>query len=205
MGERGEGSGLFSIIERRRMIDISRTIIPKSDQLNFDDFICGQTKTINITDVTGKEGDQPVSIHYEGGEGKPYKPSKGMRRVIANAWGMDTKIYIGRSISLYGDPTVKFGGMEQGGIRISHMSHIAKSITLAVTETRGRKKPFTVHPIDASAAPSLSDMLSDISTAPNGEGLEFKFKTAYKTFTDAESRAKLVAAKDRRKAEIKDA
>lgn len=49
---------------------------------------------------------------------------------------------------------------------------------------------------------TLDDMLTDISIAPTAEGLEFKFKAAYKAFSDAESRGKIVAAKDKRKEEL---
>jgi len=37
--------------------------------------------------------------------------------------------------------------MEVGGIRISHMSHIDKPVTIALTATRGNKKPTTVQPL----------------------------------------------------------
>ncbi len=35
-----------------------------------------------------------------------------------------------------------------GGIRISHLSHIDKPITMALTATKGSKKLFTVHPLE---------------------------------------------------------
>ena len=103
-------------------MDISQTIAPKSNQLNFDDFLSGESKTIKITEVSGtSEKEQPIAISYEGDNGKPYRPSKGMRRVLVYVWGKDSKDYIGRSLTLYGDPEVKFGGQAVGGIRISHM------------------------------------------------------------------------------------
>jgi hypothetical protein len=62
------------------------TIVPKSDQLNSDDLI-GGPRTIRLTKVhlTGEE--QPVALHYEGDDGKPYKPCKSMRRVLVQLWG----------------------------------------------------------------------------------------------------------------------
>jgi hypothetical protein len=80
--------------------------------------------TITITGVTVKGGgqEQPVAIHFEGDDGKPYKPCKSMSRVLVSAWGPDSSKYVGRSLTLYCDPKVKWGGMEVGGIRISHMS-----------------------------------------------------------------------------------
>lgn len=133
------------------MSDMRQVIIPKSDQLNADDLLAGPI-TIKITAVTVRGGqEQPVSISYEGDEGKPYKSCKSMNRVLVTAWGPDSSKYIGRSLTLYCDPKVKWGGMEVGGIRISHMSHIEKPLTLALTVTRANKKPYTVQPLAVEA------------------------------------------------------
>lgn len=68
-------------------MNLADTIIPKSDQLNADDLITGSL-TVKVTAVKGSsEPQQPVSIHYEGDNGKPYKPCKSMRRVLVSAWG----------------------------------------------------------------------------------------------------------------------
>lgn len=124
-----------------------QTIIAKSDQLNADDLI-GTTKTITIRDVkfTMSEA-QPASFYYDGDEGKPYKPCKSMRRVIVNAWGPDSADYIGRSLTLFNDPTVIYGKDAVGGIRISHMSHIDSDLTMPLAEKRGLRKAYTVRPI----------------------------------------------------------
>lgn len=129
------------------MTDMLQTIIPKSDQANYDDFVGGQTKTIKVTKVTGVSGDQPIAINYEGDNGKPYKPCKSMRRVLVHCWGTNGHDYVGRSMTLYGDPTVKFGGVAVGGIRISHLSHIKNETTMALTATKASRKPFTVKPL----------------------------------------------------------
>ena len=72
------------------MNDMASAIIPKSDQLNADDLLAGPI-TIKITGVTVKGGqEQPVSIHYEGDDGKPYKSCKSMNRVLVSAWGPDS-------------------------------------------------------------------------------------------------------------------
>lgn len=130
------------------MSDLRPTIVPKSDQMNADDLI-GRTMTIRITGVSVKMDEQPVSIHFDGDGGKPYKPGKSMRRVLVNVWGPDGNQYIGRSLTLYRDEKVQFGGLAVGGIRISHMSDIPKEITMALTITRANKKPFTVKPLAA--------------------------------------------------------
>lgn len=145
--------------------DLSRAIAPKSDQLNADDLIAGP-RTITVSKVTVQAGtEQPVAIHFEGDNGKPWKPCKSMCRVLVNAWGADGANYAGRSITLYRDPAVKWGGMAVGGIRISHLSHIARQIVMALTETRGARKPFTVNPLPP-------DILGQISAAQTIEDLE---------------------------------
>ena len=133
------------------MIDMRPTVIPKSDQLNADSLI-GQILTIKVTKVSLlAEADQPIAISYEGDNGKPYKPGKSMRRVLVNVWGPDGNAYIGRSMTLYRDAAVMFGGVATGGIRISHMSHIDAPVTMALTVTRANRKPFTVQPLAVQA------------------------------------------------------
>jgi hypothetical protein len=128
------------------MIDLRGTIKPKSDQLNADDLIGGPI-TIRITGVMVGEGEQPVSISFDGDGGKPFKPGKSMRRVLVNLWGPDGAAYIGRSLTIYRDEQVVFGGVEVGGIRISHMSHLQRETTMALTATKAKRKPFTVRPL----------------------------------------------------------
>lgn len=124
---------------------MSKTIAPKSDQLNYDDLIADKKLTITITGVRGNtEADQPVSVFYEGDNGKPYKPCKSMRRVMVAAWGPDAHQYQGRSLTLYGDPEVKFGGIKVGGLRISHMSHIEKDMMIPLTVAKARRTPYII-------------------------------------------------------------
>lgn len=154
------------------MSDMTKTIVPKSDQLNADDLIAGRTLTIKVTSVSVVMGEQPVSIHYEGDGGKPYKPGKSMRRVLVNCWGADANKYIGRSMRLYRDEKVKFGGVDVGGIRISHLSDISSPITLALTATKAQRKPFTVQPIAISEDDKfIADMKGRMIEAA-GEGTE---------------------------------
>ncbi len=130
------------------MTDLSTTIAPKSDQLNADDLIAGPM-TITITKVAANPStaEQPIAIYFDGDNGKPYFACKSMRRVLVQVWGRDGNTYPGRQLTLYRDPSVKFGGLEVGGIRISHMSHIDAPITMALTATRAQRKPFTVQPL----------------------------------------------------------
>ena len=132
-------------------MDMSRVIVPKSNQLNADDLLA-RPVTIKITKMTlAGEGEQPVSVSFEGDNGKPYKPCKSMARVMVHAWGADAKKYAGRSMTLYCDPSVKWAGMDVGGIRISHMSDIEKPLIMALTSSKGNSKPYTLKHLKVEA------------------------------------------------------
>lgn len=150
------------------MNDMSKTIAPKSDQLNYDDFIGTRTKDITVTKVKVNENDkeQPAIINFEGDNGKPYKPCKSMRRVLVEVWGGDGNKYVGKSMTLYGDPTVQWGGQPVGGIRISHMSHIDKPKPLSLTVTRGRRSTYVIKPLKADIAPK-DDEFDDEGDMPD--------------------------------------
>lgn len=132
--------------------DMSQFTAPKSDQLTADDLL-GGPRTITITRVSANpsEADQPVNLFYEGDEGRPFRPCKTMRRVIMSAWGIEAATYVGKSMTLFRDPKVQFGGMQLGGVRISHMSHIDGKMSLVLQATRGKKAPYTVQPLKIEA------------------------------------------------------
>lgn len=135
------------------MTDLSQTIAPKSTQLNADDLI-GGPRTILVTKVArSTEPDQPIAINFEGDGGKPYLPCKSMRRVLVTVWGNDGNAYVGRSMTLYRDDKVLFGGIAVGGIRISHMTGLEREMTLALTVTKARRAPYVVKPLRVEQAP----------------------------------------------------
>lgn len=157
------------------MVDLSTTIIARSDQLNSDDLIAGPI-TIHITKMSANPSapEQPISISYEGDNNKPFKPCKTCRRILVYAWGADGSKFAGRSMTLYRDATVKWGGFEVGGIRISHMSDIAKPLTMSLTTSKANRKPFTVQPLvmngghqEALAEPS-AELIELAETASRG-------------------------------------
>ena len=160
-------------------IDMSQFIAAKSDQLNGDDLI-GGPRTITITKVTASEGaDQPVAVHYEGDEGKPFKPCKTNRRVMVAIWGADAAQYAGRSMTVYRDNEVMFGGLKVGGIRISHMSHMEKETLVVVAKSKGKKAPSMIKPLvvqkqtQADAAAKWADAyLAAVQTADDRVALE---------------------------------
>jgi hypothetical protein len=145
------------------MSDMTATIAPKSDQMNADDLIAGP-RTITVTRVTVNPGaEQPVDVFFEGDGGKPFRPGKSMRRVLVAVWGPDPSAYAGRSMTLFRDPKVTWGGMEVGGIRISHMSHMEGPIVLALTATQKARKPYKVLPLEVAkpAEPTPADKARD--------------------------------------------
>lgn len=151
-------------------IDISETVSPKSDQMNADDLITGP-RTIKITRVTASSTpEQPVSVHYEGDNNKPFKPCKSMRRAMIALWGSKASEYVGKRLTLYRDESVKWGGIEIGGIRISH-ADIAADQMIAITESRAKRKPTLIRKLEAEAtapaapAATLRKQLSDAARA----------------------------------------
>ena len=128
-------------------MDITKSTEPKSDQQNFDDYVAGP-KTVTVSEVKKGSAEQPVEVHLVEFPGRPFKPSKSMRRVLVACWGPEASEYKGRRMTLFGDPTVKFGGQTVGGIRIAALSDITEQKTINLTVTRGKRAPFVVEPLD---------------------------------------------------------
>jgi hypothetical protein len=151
------------------MMDMTQVIQPKSDQWNADDFIGGsRTFTIESVLIEAKS-EQPVSMKLRG-EAKVFRPCKSMARVMVQAWGADASKYAGRSLTLYRDPKVKWGGMEVGGIRISHMSHIDGALQLMLTQTRSQRAPFKVMPLAADTPPAAPDNAEQLAREAAAKG-----------------------------------
>jgi len=153
---------------------ILESIKPKSDQLNADDLIAG---SIDVTILDVKRGDeqQPVAIVIDGGY-QPYKPCKSMRRVLVSLFGDNPKAWIGKRLRLFCDPSVKFGGVKVGGIRISHAT-IEESQEVLLTVAKAKRSMFTVKPM-----PEVEK--------PNAE-IETRFTKALDAISKADSTAKL--------------
>jgi hypothetical protein len=135
-------------------MNLTESIAPKSDQINAEDLLTGP-RTFTIEKVTAGSLEQPVDVHLVEFPGRPYRPSKSMRRVMVVAWGVESAAYTGHRLTLFRNPATKFGRDVVGGIEISHMSHIEKRLTLALTVTRGRRAPFNVEPLtDAAPVPT---------------------------------------------------
>jgi hypothetical protein len=120
------------------------TIEPKSDQLNYDD-VMTTAITDKVVGLAMGNAEQPVIVRLE--KHRDYKPCKSMRRVLIACWGDQGKDWIGKRLMLVGDPSVVFGGVSVGGIRISHLSGIGKPVTVKLTTTRSKRTDYTVKPL----------------------------------------------------------
>lgn len=178
---------------------LRHTIEPKSDQINSDDLISGPI-TVTVEAVKqGPNADQPVDIHITGGH-RPYRPCKSMRRVLIAIWGDRGADWVGKSMTLYLDPTVKFGGVAVGGIRISHMSGLENDRTLMLTTTRAKRAGYTVHPLKAApsqpSGPTYDELMADLASGPDADrflSLKTAAKVIYKTL-DKDQQKQLTAA-----------
>jgi hypothetical protein len=122
-----------------------------------------------------------------------------MRKLLAFAWSENAATWIGRAMTLYHDPSVKWGGEEVGGVRISHLSDIKSNIKISLVSTRGKKEQVSVTKM---ARPVGIDHIGLINAAANMAELEVAFKAAIASTKDAETRAKYVETKDARKAAL---
>lgn len=178
--------------------DLRPTIVPKSDQLNSEQLL-GGSMTITVSNVATKNSpEQPVTVHYEGENGRPFKPCLTMRKLLIHAWGPNGNLWVGRSMTLYNDASVKWAGEEVGGIRISHLSDIDKAIKVSLTSTRGKKSLYQIAKLETADA----EFLVDISQAPTLEALKDNFGAAWKATRGESRRAMLKQAYDKRVEEL---
>lgn len=145
-------------------MDLTNTIEVDSSQLNADDLVVAP-RTVTITGVSKGTAEQPVNFDLAEFPEKVYRPCKSMRRVLVFAWGPDASTYVGRKMTLFNDPSIRWGGVAVGGVRISHMSHIDKALTVALTETRGKRKPFRVEPLPDEKPTNKPPAITDDAVA----------------------------------------
>lgn len=161
------------------MADITATLKAKSDQLNAADLIGGPaTVTVERVDVN-VNADQPVAMHLTGMQGRPYKPSKGMRRVLAEGWGPETDAWVGKSLTLYRNPDVLWAGEKAGGIEVAAMSGLSGPLSTSVRVNRKSARKHTVQPLADAPAPDpwqprwaqISAALADAGVQGDGPAL----------------------------------
>lgn len=172
-------------------MDLTQTIIPKSDQLNADDLIRGPV-TVTVESVSAGAAEQPVDIHLVEYPGRAYRPSKSMRRVLVTAWGPETSEYTGRRLTLYRNPNTKFGGVVVGGIEISHLSHIDKRLPVLLTVTRGKRAPHVVEPLPDVAPTHAEPTAEQVAATTDIEAL----RAMHAASTSPRVRALILARRD---------
>ena len=152
-------------------MDISESLAANSNQQNYDEYLAGP-KTVTVEKVTKGTSEQPVEVHLVEFPGKPFKPALTVRRLLAKVWTTDSRTWVGRRLTIYGDPDVRYGGKAVGGLRVSHVSHIDKPVDVLLTESRGKKRSHTVHPL-AEPAPTTytpsQDWLALMASASTGD------------------------------------
>lgn len=163
-------------------MDISDTIQPQSDQLDSVELVA--PRTFMIERVSAGNADQPVNVHLVDFP-RPWRPGKSMRRVLVACWGPDASVYVGRSVRLFCDPKVVFGGQAVGGTRIAALSHIDKAKQVPLLVARGKSAIFTVQPLpdDAPAPaqakqPTVEELIADAEKAETNEALNRIARTA---------------------------
>lgn len=128
-------------------MDISKTLLAKSDQLNALD-LSGAPIVATIKAVRPGDKDHPIFIDLEGMDGRPWKPSLGMRRTLSKGWGTETDVWIGRLVKLVNNPEVVYAGKAVGGVEVVAMSHIDKAFMLP---KRVNQKKSVPHHVDVLA------------------------------------------------------
>ena len=124
-------------------------LVAKSDQLNASD-LTGAPIVATIKAVRRGDATKPVIVDLEGMDGRPWKPSKGMLRVIANGWGTESDAWVGRLVKLTNNPEVIYAGEKVGGVEVVAMSHIGAAFTIPV---RISQKKVKQHHVDVLAEP----------------------------------------------------
>lgn len=144
-------------------MDISKALVAKSDQLNASD-LTGAPIVATIAAVRQGDAAKPVIIDLVGMDGRPWKPSKGMLRVIAHGWGVESDAWVGRSVKLINNPEVIYAGEKVGGVEVIAMSHIAGDFTIPV---RISQKKVKQHTVSVLAEPSTEPWLAQWQAITN--------------------------------------
>ena len=156
------------------MVDVTKALEPRSDQLNADDALAGPI-TIHVTGA-GISSDGQLVIMTSEYPQRPWHVSKGMGRFIAAIWGNESDEWTGQALTLYRDPDVKYAGQAVGGLRIESMSGLDAPFTGPLRLTRGKSVPFTIQPLIDHVAESLTD--AQIAAAESVEELRAMWSRA---------------------------
>lgn len=176
-------------------MDLTKALAPKSDQLDFADLDGLPPKVFTITSVSenGTElaDQQPVNIRLAEFP-RVWRPSKGMLRVLADNWGKDVKVWVGRRVELYGEPEVYFGKEKRGGTRITRLSNISSRKTTLVNPRGGKGAYWSIEPLPDQVTQPPAQQLD-----PETERTLADLRARYEASSDEVERADLLAQRDR--------
>lgn len=127
-------------------MNIAKLRQSNSAQINADDILSGPV-TVTITDAVESTSDQPLFVSVAEFPNKTYRPSLTMRKVLGAVMGDETDDWIGRRVTLFRNPEIKFGREKVGGIQISHVSGIGGPMEVSVLVKRGARETFRVDPL----------------------------------------------------------
>ena len=130
------------------MPDISHTLTAKSQQLNAGDLAAPVVVTVRRVRVT--QDDQPVTIDI-GDDLQPWKPCKGMRRLLARTWGTDTDSWPGHRVELFNDPNVRWAGAAVGGVRVAAISGISRPTVYTMRTSQKGTQQYQIRPLERAA------------------------------------------------------
>jgi hypothetical protein len=163
------------------------TAEPRSDQINYEDFLSGP-KVYTIGGVRAGTAEQKYDIQLQE-EQRVWRPPLTVLRTLIACWGDDATAWHGRQVELFGDPSIRFGKEAVGGIRIKALSHLDEPKTVSVTVARGKRQKITVQPLQvqqqptqpAQGAPSDADWYAAIEEAAgDADALRTLWQTASK-------------------------
>lgn len=171
--------------------EVRASIVPRSDQINADDLLTGPI-TVTVKGVRKGNKEQPINIDLVETEGRAFRPCKTCRRILIAAWSDDAAKWVGKQMTLFCDPSVAYGGVKIGGVRISHLSGIDGPKTFLLTQTRGKKAEVTIKPLVVTLTPEeqayIVDIKAEIARATSLETLKaigFVLKEKPKSICDA--------------------
>ena len=124
------------------------TAEPRSDQINYEDFV-GGPRVFTIAGVREGTAEQKYDIGLQGEE-RVWRPPLTVLRILVTCWGDEATVWQGRQVELYGEPNIRFGKDLVGGIRIKALSHLDAPETVKVTVSRGKRQDITIQPLQVA-------------------------------------------------------
>jgi hypothetical protein len=116
-----------------------------------------------ITRITseqvGDDRDQKFAMHFQGNL-KPLLLNKTNTRIMVALYGADSDGWLGKTIQLYNDPTIGFGGQITGGVRVRpSQNHPPR---LPATPVRPTPEQIVAYMRASKGGGSMDDLKNDI-------------------------------------------